>query len=93
MPRSDVKFYFLCSLDVASRRRYKELKRFNPKIKFKEVKKALRLRNISDKKRKNSPLLKHPDSISIDTGKLDKQAMLAKMSRCINKVLITKYVN
>ena len=93
LPRSDVKFYFVCSLDVASKRRYKELKRFNPKIKFKEVKKALRLRNISDKKRKNSPLLKHPDSISIDTGKLDKQAMLAKMSRCINKVLITKYVN
>ena len=93
LPRSDVKFYFLCSLDVASRRRYKELKRFNPKIKFKEVKKALRLRNISDKKRKNSPLLKHPDSISIDTGKLDKEAMLAKMSKYINKILITKYVN
>ena len=93
LPRSDVKFYFVCSLDVASKRRYKELKRFNPKIKFKEVKKALRLRNISDKKRKNSPLLKHPDSISIDTGKLDKEAMLAKMSKYINKILITKYVN
>ena len=74
-------------------RRYRELKRYNPKIKLNDVKKALRLRNISDIKRKNSPLLKHRDSISIDTGKLDKQAMLVKMSKCIERMLIKKYGN
>ena len=52
----------------------------NLKIKLKDVKKALRKRNISDIKRKNYPLLKHRDSVEIDTGKLDKSAMLAKMS-------------
>ena len=83
----------MCSLNIASRRRFKELKRSNPKIKFNEVKKALRSRNISDITRKNSPLLKHRDSISIDTGKLDKQAMLAKMSKKVERVLIKKYGN
>ncbi len=93
MPNSDVKFFFKCNLSTASLRRFKELKKSNPKIKLKEVKKALRLRNISDIKRKNSPLLKHRDSISIDTGKLDKQAMLIKMSKHVEKKLKEKYGN
>ena len=93
LPKSDLKFFFICSLSIASLRRYKELKKSNPKIKIKEVKKALRLRNISDIKRKNSPLLKHRDSISIDTGKLNKQAMLAKMSKYVKKILLKKYGN
>ena len=87
LPNSDVKFFFKCRLDIAAKRRYKELKRSDKKIKFKKVKKALRTRNILDKRRKHSPLLKHRNSIEIDTGKLDKKAMLAKMSRYIDKVL------
>ena len=79
-------------MSTASLRRFKELKKYNPKIKLKEVKKALRLRNISDIKRKNSPLLKHIDSVSIDTGKLGKRAMLAKMTRHVEKVIKKKYV-
>ena len=60
---------------------------------FNEVKKALRIRNISDIKRKNSPLLRHRDSVEIDTGKLDKSAMLAKMSKHVEKMLKKKYGN
>ena len=93
LPRSDVKFFFICNLNLAARRRYKELKKINPKIDLKGVKKALRLRNSLDKKRKNSPLLKHRDSVVIDTGKLDKQAMLVKMSKTVEKILKNKYGN
>lgn len=87
LPNSDVKFFFVCNLDVASKRRYKELKKHNPYLKLKDVKKALRIRNISDIKRKNSPLLKHRDSVVIDTGKLSKQAMLKKMSKHLERFL------
>ena len=87
LPYSDIKFYFKCSLHIAAKRRFKELKSKNKKIKFAEVKKALRIRNISDTQRKYSPLLKHRNSIEIDTGKLDKTAMLAKMSKHVDKVL------
>jgi len=85
LPSSDVKFYFKCSLDVAALRRYKELKKINNQIKLKDVKKALRIRNNHDISRKNSPLLKHRDAILIDTGKLNKQAMLKKMSKFVDK--------
>jgi cytidylate kinase len=87
LPNSDVKFFFICNLDVASKRRYKELKKDNSYLKLKDVKKALRIRNISDIKRKNSPLLKHRDSVVIDTGKLSKQAMLKKMSKYLERFL------
>ena len=87
LPQSDIKFFFVCKLNIASLRRYRELKKKNSKIKLKDVKKALRIRNILDSKRKNSPLLKHRDSIVIDTGKLDKRAMLAKMSKAVEKIL------
>ena len=77
----------LVKLNIAAKRRWKELRKINPKIKFTDVKKAIRIRNISDKKRKNSPLLKHPDSVSIDTGKLNKQAMLTKMTKIVEAKL------
>jgi len=67
LPNSDVKFFFKCKLSIAASRRYKELKKKNAKIKLKDVKKALRIRNFSDINRKNSPLLKHPESIEIDS--------------------------
>ena len=91
MPDSDLKFYFKCNLNKASIRRYNELKSSDNKIKLKDVKKALRLRNSSDTRRKHSPLLKHRNSIIIDTGKLNKTSMLRKMSLHIDKFLDKKY--
>ncbi len=93
LPNSDVKFYFKCKLSKTASRRFKELKRLEPKIKLKDVKKALRMRNKLDTNRKHSPLLKHRNSIEIDTGKLDKYAMLAKMSKYVEKILKKKYGN
>ena len=93
LPKSDIKFFFICNLNLAAKRRYKELKKINPQIDLKGVKKALRVRNSLDKKRKNSPLLKHRDSVVIDTGKLDKQAMLVKMCKTVEKILKNKYGN
>ncbi len=91
LPNSDIKFFFKCNLKIAASRRYLELKKYNPKTNLKDVKKALRIRNILDTKRKYSPLLKHRNSIEIDTGKLSKSAVLSKMSRFVDKVLKQKY--
>ena len=94
LPNSDIKFFFKCNLDIAAKRRYMELKKFNSNIEYKDVKKALRIRNFSDINRKNSPLLKHRDSIEIDTGKLNKQAMLTKMIKNVERIKkITWQVN
>ena len=87
LPNSDLKFFFICNLNIAAKRRFRELKKADTKIIFKDVKKALRIRNNSDKKRKHSPLLKHRNSIEIDTGKLSKSEMLAKMSLHVDEFL------
>ena len=90
LPKSDLKFFFVCNLKTAASRRFKELKKRNPKLKLKDVQKALRIRNLSDTNRKYSPLLKHRNSIEIDTGKLNKQAMVAKMSKYVEEILRKK---
>tara|TARA_B100000941_G_scaffold212751_1_gene156166 strand:+ start:242 stop:901 length:660 start_codon:yes stop_codon:yes gene_type:complete len=90
LPKSDLKFFFVCNLKTAASRRFKELKKRNPKLKLKDVQKALRIRNLSDTNRKYSPLLKHRNSIEIDTGKLNKQAMVAKMSKYVEEIIRKK---
>ena len=93
LPNSDLKFYFICNLSTAAKRRFKELKRLGMNLKLKDVKKALRIRNKLDINRKHSPLLKHRNSIVIDSGKYDKKAMLVKMSFYVENFLKDKYGN
>ena len=83
-PKYDVAFYFKCILDVASYRRWLDLKKSVP---LKEVKKSLKMRTMLDKKRKNSPLIKVKDAILIRSDKLNKKEVLAKMSKEVDKIL------
>ena len=87
-PRYDVAFYFKCNLSTASYRRWLDLKK---KVSLKEVKKSLRERTILDKKRRHNPLKKVADAVLIRTDVLSKKAMVAKMSREIEKKLLFKY--
>ena len=89
IPYSDVKFYFICDLENASKRRYQDLKKKNHKVKLSEVKKSIKLRNLRDKNRKHSPLLKHRDALEIHTGKLNRKKMVEKMSKHIEDVMNT----
>ena len=93
LPKADIKFFFRCSLDVAARRRFKELKKIDSKIKLKDVKKALKIRNYRDKKRKNSPLLKSHDAIIVDTSLRNIKSMINKLSKELEIKLINKYGN
>ena len=91
LPSSDVKFFFICNLNVAAKRRYKELKKKSKKINLLEVKRALYKRNLMDRSRRISPLQKHPDAVVVNTTKIDKKAMVAKMSMYVERVLKLKY--
>ena len=87
-PRYDVAFYFRCNLNTASLRRWRDLKK---KIPLKEVKKSLRIRTLLDKKRRHNPLKKVADAVLIRTDILNKKAMVAKMSKKIDRKLLLKY--
>tara|TARA_B100001059_G_scaffold211164_1_gene225314 strand:- start:338 stop:1009 length:672 start_codon:yes stop_codon:yes gene_type:complete len=90
-PDADVKFFFICSLQKAAKRRFLDLKKKNPNLKFRDVKNALKIRNLRDKNRKHSPLLKHRDALVIDTGKLSKSGTVKKMSLTVDKEINKKY--
>ena len=92
LPRADLKLFFICNLNIAAKRRYKELKRKNKNINFKIVKKELQKRNLRDVSRKNSPLLKSSDAVIVDTGKLRKiPQMMKKMSGVVEEKIKSKY--
>tara|TARA_B100002019_G_scaffold137127_1_gene118103 strand:+ start:68 stop:538 length:471 start_codon:yes stop_codon:yes gene_type:complete len=82
-PKYDLAFYFKCNLEVASYRRWIDIKK---KVSLKEVKKSLKKRTLIDKTRKNSPLIKVKDAILIRTDKLNKKEVLNLMSERINKL-------
>ena len=91
-PNADIKFFFKCNLDVAAKRRFKELRKSNSKIELVDVKKAMRTRNNLDKKRKNSPLIQAENAVIVQTDKLKNIAgMLKKMSVIIEKKIKDKY--
>ena len=90
-PEADVKFFFKCSLKVAAKRRFKEFAKINKNITLKDVKKAIRLRNLVDTKRKNSPLRVPKGAVIISTSKLNKKQMFKKISSIVDRKLLLKY--
>mgnify|MGYP001258751765 CR=1 FL=1 len=94
MPTADIKFFFKCDINTAAKRRFKELKKINPKIILKSVKKSIKIRNFRDSTRKNSPLIYSPDSVIVDTGKLKNiPSMINKMKIEVDKKIKEKYGN
>jgi len=94
MKNADIKFFFTCNLNTASKRRFNELRKKNPKLKFKEVKKAMRIRNNLDRLRTISPLIKPKNAVIVPTDKLKNiKGMIKKMSKFVDIELTKKYGN
>ena len=92
LPKADIKFFFKCNLEVAAKRRFRELKKKDKSVTFREVKKAMRIRNNLDKKRKNSPLIQAENAVIVQTDKLRNiKGMVKKMSEVIEEEIKKKY--
>jgi len=92
LPKADIKFFFKCNLDIAAKRRFKELRKNNKQIKLADVKKAMHIRDNLDKKRKNSPLIQAKNAVIVRTDKLKNiTGMLNKMSQIIEVKIKDKY--
>ena len=92
LPKADIKFFFRCNLDIAAKRRFKELKKRNKNLTYREVKKAMSIRDNLDKKRKNSPLIQAKNAVIVRTDKLKTiKGMVNKMSETIKKKIKDKY--
>jgi cytidylate kinase len=86
-PKYDLAFYFKCSLNVASYRRWLDIKKT---VSLKDVKRSLNMRTKIDKNRKHSPLVRVKDSILIRSDKLSKKQVISKMSFYVDNHLLTK---
>ena len=93
MPNADLKIFFTCSLKEKAKRRLKEYKRINKNIMLNEVKKSLKLRDFSDKNRKESPLLFVKGAVLVDTTKLTLDQMKVRLINLVKRELTKKYGN
>ena len=85
LPNADFKFYIDAPIETRAKRRFKQLYSTNKSIEFKNILLDLEKRDISDKSRKNSPLILSEDSILIDTEFLNPYQVLKKALYYIKK--------
>ena len=69
------------------------IEKINKNIKLRDVEKSLKLRDFSDKNRKESPLLFVKGAVLVDTTKLTINQMKLQLVSLVNKELIKKYGN
>ena len=58
-----------------------------------DVKKAMRIRDNLDKKRKISPLIQSKNAVIVQSDKLNIKGMVNKMSQVVEKKIRDKYGN
>jgi cytidylate kinase len=85
VPDADFKFFINANVKTRALRRFKELKKLNMKISYKEVLKSIKLRDKRDYTRKIAPLKKTKDSVLINTTNLSKRACFLKIKKIIDK--------
>jgi cytidylate kinase len=85
LPDADFKFFLTAKLKTRAERRFKELKKINKNIKYNDVLKSIKIRDLSDYKRKISPLKITKDSILIDTTNLTVKECFNKIKTIIDK--------
>ena len=90
-PNADIKFFFKCSLKIAAKRRFREFRKTNKKITLREVQKSIKMRNHVDSTRKFSPLRIPRGAVIVDTTKINKKQMFARISKIIEDKLFLKY--
>tara|TARA_Y100000590_G_scaffold407880_1_gene498557 strand:+ start:324 stop:983 length:660 start_codon:yes stop_codon:yes gene_type:complete len=93
MPNADLKIFFRCSLKEKAKRRLKDYKKTNKNIKLSEIKKSLKLRDFSDKNRKESPLLFVKGAVLVDTTKLTLMQMKLRLINLVEREITKKYGN
>ena len=89
VPDADLKFYITANLKTRASRRFKELKKLNKDVNFKEVLKSMKKRDKNDINRKIAPLKKTKDSLLINTTNLNKRACFLKIKKIIDRKINT----
>jgi len=87
IPNASLKIFFKCSIKEKAKRRYREFKKINSSIAFKDVEKALKNRDFDDKNRKESPLLFVKGAVLVDTTNLSIDQMEVKLTKLVRRAI------
>ena len=85
IPDADFKFFITANAKTRALRRYRELKKLNKKISYKEVLKSIKKRDKSDYNRKISPLKKTKDSVLLNTNNHTIRSCFLKIKKIMDK--------
>ena len=77
LPHADIKFFIDANIDIRAERRTKELIHAGQSVMFRDVLKEMQERDSRDRSRTVAPLRPADDAITIDTSKMDADAVLA----------------
>ena len=86
-PNAEVKLYITASEEIRANRRFQELAVKDKGLTLESVIVELRARDLADKERKVSPLLKAEDAVLLDTTELSIDASVALAVNVISKVI------
>ena len=84
-PSAELKLFITASFPVRVERRYKELKSINSKITKQYVTENIKKRDLIDKNRQHSPLIRVKDSILIDNSNMTIYEQVALIKNYIKK--------
>ncbi len=84
---ADFKFYITANIKERAKRRFKEYKSLNKKVKFSEIFKNLKKRDLEDRTRRHSKLKRTKDSILINTTNLSIRESFLKVKKIMDKKL------
>ena len=77
LPNADIKFFIDADIDIRAERRTKELIQAGQSVMFRDVLKEMQERDNRDRSRTAAPLRPADDAITIETSKMDADAVLA----------------
>ena len=84
---ADLKLYITANVNERARRRFIELKKLRKKVKFSEILKNLKKRDMEDRSRRYSKLKKTKDSILINTTNLSIRGSFLKVKKIMDRRL------
>ena len=84
---ADFKFYITANIKERAKRRFKEYKSLNKKVKFSEIFKNLKKRDLEDRTRRHSKLKKTKDSVLINTTNLSIRESFLKVKKIMDRKL------
>jgi len=85
LPWAQVKIYLDADLDIRAKRRALDLEANGQPADFEEIRRETIVRDERDINRVNSPLIRTPDAVNIDTGLMTRDEVVATIVNIVNK--------